>query len=291
VNGNLRLPKERSIPETRSRERKEHLMSEVRRQGQHRPVPLFRRPIIRGATIAVGVAVVALVVLSVVNVFGSGGPSIVKKAEAALAVPVNTLIHFRTDGSQDNGDGTTATWSDETWLSNAAQSALRRIEVTSSSAPAETALSEAGLYQLYDPDTNTVYQRQAAAGSEEAKIAQSLVSEGGEFQQFKNDALKLVQSPDAKVEEHVDFNGRDATRITSADGRVVYFVDPKSSDPLGWQTIGDGGGTIMRISYEKLPVTAENLKLVDLIKQHAGAKIDTDPAHYDKALGKLFPNG
>jgi hypothetical protein len=275
-------------------------MSEIQRQGEERPrlerpprlrpVPFFRRPIVRGAAIAVGVAVVALVVLSVVDVFGAGGPSIVEKAQAALVVPDNTIVHFKLSGSQDNGDGTTASWSDESWLSGSA-SALRRIETTAEAGAVETALNGSGLYQIYDPETNTIYQQQMAAGSKEAKIAQSLVSNGGEFHQFKGDAFKLLQSAGAKVEEHLDYEGREATRITSADGQLTYVIDSATGNPLEWQTKGELGNSTLRISFEKLAATPENMALVDLGKLHEGATIDTDAAHYEQAEGRAFPNG
>jgi hypothetical protein len=251
--------------------------------------PFFRRPVVRGTLAAVGVAVIVLVVLSVVNVFGAGGPSIVEKAQAALAVPQNTILHFKTVGVQDNGDGTTATWSDDSWISTADPASARRIETASDTPAVETAVSASGLYQIYDAKADTVYSKQATS-SEELEIAASL-TKGDEFQWFKDEALKVLQAPDSKVEKNLDFEGREAVRITSGDGVRIYIVDAKTNDPLEWQTKGDGGGSTLRITYEKLPATAANLALTDLAKQHPDAKVDSNADHYQEVLGKLFPKG
>jgi hypothetical protein len=67
---------------------------------------------------------------------------------------------------------------------------------------------------------------------------------------------------------------------------------PTRDDPIEWRTTGDGGGTILRfVVYERLPSTASNRALLSLTEQHPGARIDRDPAHYQEASARLFPNG
>jgi outer membrane lipoprotein-sorting protein len=273
-------------------------MGEVRRH-EERPTG-WRRPLVLRAGIVVGIVVVALVALSVVNVFGPNGPSIVEKASAALATPLNSILHMTTTAVQDNGDGSTASWADETWQTTSAPFASRRIETTSGSGPAETAYSESGLYQLYDPGSDTVYAYTAAAGSEEAKIAKDLASTNDAFEAFKAEALQLLASKDAKVEKDVDYEGRPAIRITGttqpkrgapAAGTVTYIVDANSYDPLEWQSNGTTGGVTMKITYETLPATADTLPLIDLLKQHPGAKVIEDAAEYQKATERLFAKG
>ena len=59
-----------------------------------------RRLVWQGALVA-GAAVVVLVALSIVNVFGADGPSIVDKAAAAVDPGQNAIVHVRIAGSRD----------------------------------------------------------------------------------------------------------------------------------------------------------------------------------------------
>ncbi len=271
------LPEQRDLPDRRLHARREHLLSETSRRAERRS--LFRRPLVRGTAVAVGLAVVVLGVLSLVNVFGSNGPSIVGKAQAALEVPANLVLHFKTAGTQDNGDGTSVSWADETWQLGSSQQSWRRIETSSDVAPAETAHTGQGYSQVYDPATNTIYQ------------ASESVSQTDSPDTFKAEAMNLLNSGSAKVDGHVAVDGRDAMRIVSADGSLTYIVDAKTGEPIEWQTKGAGGGVTMRLTFEKLPALSDNLKLVDLVSQHPGAALDSDPQHYRDAVARAFPKG
>ena len=86
-------------------------------------------------------------------------------------------------------------------------------------------------------------------------------------------------------------DGRDTIRIVvSADEE--YLVDAQTYDPVEWRSKGTAETATLRfVAYEKLPLTPESKDLLDLRAQHPGAKLDADPAHYQDAMGKLFPDG
>ena len=115
--------------------------------------------------------------------------------------------------------------------------------------------------------------------------------QGSEADGFREKALQALQSGEAKVAGHETVAGRDTIRIVvSADEE--YLVDAQTYDPVEWRTRGTSETSTLRfVAYEKLPLTPESKDLLDLKAQHPGAKVDTDPAHYQQALGDLFPKG
>jgi hypothetical protein len=87
-------------------------------------------------------------------------------------------------------------------------------------------------------------------------------------------------------------DGREAVRIATRDGRIVYLVDATTYIPIEWRTTGDGGSSSLRFNaYETLPATPENLALLDVRVQHPDATVDTDPEHFRDAQARLYPNG
>jgi outer membrane lipoprotein-sorting protein len=264
-------------------------MSEIRRENEPRPV--FRRPLIRAAAAAVAVAAIALSVLSVVDVFGANGPSIVAKAQAALEVSENTVLHFKVV-SRENGDSST-TRSTETWQSTSIPVTMRYLETVSpGKAPKERQYDASGIQRIYDPETNTIYEidRQTAT---DQQIPFDENEMEAIFLKFKEDALDLMESEDVKIESATLENGREVVRITSTSSGAAgvpgtYVIDAETGEPLQWQT-GNGQGTLtMDITLEKLPATDENLKLMDLVAQHPDAKIRSDPAAFKQAFERLF---
>ncbi|MCL4368473.1 MAG: hypothetical protein M1337_04835 [Actinobacteria bacterium] len=241
-----------------------------------------RRHLVMSGAITGGIAVIALAVLSVFNVFGANGPSIVDKAAAALAHQPNAILHVKTVGTQTNQDGTTVSWSDESWQSTVAPFARRQIEVAPDGPVNETALTGTGAVQLYDASSSTIYQSRDSAE----------YAAGSDVEGSRQEALQLLQSSLAKVGGTLTVDGRDAISIVSTDGHTTYIVDAKTNDPIEWKTTGTGGGTSLRFAiYEELSPTAANQALLDLAAQHPGATLDKDPAHYQEAMGRLFPKG
>ena len=112
-----------------------------------------RRRMIRGAVV---LAVAAAAALGVLSLFGTGGPSVVERAAAALQVSDDSILHYRFDASQQNGDGTVATWSQETWQLLVPPYTRRQIAVDAD-APRAESLSRGGLNELYDASNDTIY--------------------------------------------------------------------------------------------------------------------------------------
>jgi outer membrane lipoprotein-sorting protein len=112
-----------------------------------------RRHAIRGAVV---LAVVAAAALGLLSAFGTGGPSVVDRAAAALQSSNDSILHYQFDATQQNGDGTTATWSQETWQLLVPPYTRRQIAIDTDAPRAESA-SEGDLNELYDAGSDTIY--------------------------------------------------------------------------------------------------------------------------------------
>jgi outer membrane lipoprotein-sorting protein len=112
-----------------------------------------RRGAIRGALV---LAVVAAAALGLLSVFGAGGPSVVDRAAAALQSSGDSILHYRFDATQQNGDGTTATWNQETWQLLAGPYTRRQIAIGTNSPRAES-VSRGDVNELYDASNDTIY--------------------------------------------------------------------------------------------------------------------------------------
>jgi outer membrane lipoprotein-sorting protein len=112
-----------------------------------------RRRAVRGAAV---LAVVAAAALGLLSVFGSSGPSVVDRAAAALQSSSDSILHYRFDATQQNGDGTTATWSQETWLLLVPPYTRRQIALDTD-APRAESVSRDDLNELYDAGSDTIY--------------------------------------------------------------------------------------------------------------------------------------
>ena len=113
-----------------------------------------RRRMVRAAAVLAAVAAAALGLLSA---FGAGGPSIVQRAAAALQSSDDTILHYQFDAEQQNGDGTVATWKQETWQLRAAPYTRRQIAVDGSDGIRAESVSSDGTNELYDSRTGTIY--------------------------------------------------------------------------------------------------------------------------------------
>jgi hypothetical protein len=108
---------------------------------------------------------------------------------------------------------------------------------------------------------------------------------------FRVQILALLRSGEARVVGHRTIDGQETIEIASADGHTTYFVDPETYRPVELDTKGTGGGTALRFrTYETLDAGA-NASLLSLTAQHPDARIDRDPAHFNAADERLFPNG
>jgi hypothetical protein len=125
-----------------------------------------RRPRQVGVRVALAGAATAAVALGALGLLLRNAPTtaqpaaaaILRQAEAALARAPGTLLHIKFTGIQDNGDGTTVTWSQESFSEQTPPYDTRLIDVQSLGSPAgvEQATVD-GVSQVYDPTRNTIY--------------------------------------------------------------------------------------------------------------------------------------
>ncbi len=113
-----------------------------------------RRRMVRAAAV---LAVAAAAALGLLSGFGTGGPSVVQRAAAALQPSGDTILHYRFDATQQNGDGTTATWSQETWQLRVAPYTRRQIAVDGTDGIRAESVSSGDRNELYDSRANTIY--------------------------------------------------------------------------------------------------------------------------------------
>jgi hypothetical protein len=325
-----------------------------------------RRRILAGGLAAAAAAAVAATLIGIG--WNDGGPSAsaitpaqaLERARAALAVEAGSIVHVRMEGFQDNGDGTTATWVNESWRQTASPFATRSIEVSFDGVRAEQDLNvgKPDQVRVYDSTTDTIYvMDQPAQVDAELKVGQVLHVEedgsrivvgpdgnklrlekgdplppgSGKVLRLRNgdaepapgaeDAGRARKQAQARAEtippsteseddpymarlEHVlregnahedgrlQVNGKEAVRYVSADGTQVYVFDAETGNPIEFTTRGEGGGTRLTFTaYEKLPLNEETEALLDLQAQHPGATVDTDPQHFEEAIGRLYAHG
>lgn len=265
-------------------------MTEIRRHDEKRS--LFRRPLVRGVRPVVGVAVVALAVLSVVDVFGPGGPSIVEKAIAALNPTENAIIHVKISGTESGADGYKATWTEESWTRTESPYTRRDILAFAGAPVMEAVQDSNGLTESYDVATNTIRRPPQKDGFQVSPAQPD---------PYREMILELLNSGGAVVEGSDSIDGREVVRIastedygTAADGTrygTWYYVDPDTNNPVEWRMTRDGGKvvTIHFDIYEQLPANETNLKLLDLAAQYPGAEFDTSLQSYEYGGGRPSP--
>src|SRR5262249_44714392 len=104
--------------------------------------------------------------------------------------------------------------------------------------------------------------------------------------------VNLLRNCGAHVVGHATTAGRDTLEIRSRDGHTTYYVDSASYAPVELDTTGTDGGTRLRfVAYEVLPASEANDALLSMAAQDPSATLDRNPAHYNAAELRLFPNG
>ena len=109
------------------------------------------------ARLAVAVAAAAALALGLTSVFSrtASAQSILRHAAAAVAATPGTILHIDMSAVQDNGDGTTVTWHEESWQLESAPYSRRQVE-TANGSTVESGNDAAG-DEIYDAARNTVY--------------------------------------------------------------------------------------------------------------------------------------
>jgi hypothetical protein len=121
---------------------------------------------VRLAAVGAGAAV-AFAAITAITGDDRGGvapasAAVVRHALAAAVQPPGTILHVDMRGTQDNGDGTTITWRDESWQANSAPYDRRQVETNPDGTTVESA-NVGNSEQVYDSGTNTVYASTASA--------------------------------------------------------------------------------------------------------------------------------
>jgi hypothetical protein len=110
---------------------------------------------VRASLAAAVLAAVALGALMIASRQASGA-SAVRRAAEAIAPSPGTILHVVIAGSQDNGDGSTITWHEESWQQESPPWDRRQIETGPSGSVTESANAN-NREEVYDPKTNTIY--------------------------------------------------------------------------------------------------------------------------------------
>jgi hypothetical protein len=133
------------------------------------------RVALRLAAVGTAAAVVIGAALALTGDEGNGvtpaSAAVVRHAIAALAQAPGTILHVDMRGTQDNGDGTTIAWRDESWQLNAAPYSRRQVETTAAGTTVESG-NVGAAEQVYDPATDTIYVGLPSAQSSAARRAQ-----------------------------------------------------------------------------------------------------------------------
>jgi hypothetical protein len=238
------------------------------------------RPLAGAVTLAAVGGVLAATLLS------SGGPSIVERAEAALAAPSGQPLHMVMVGRTTTADGRVVSWRDEEWLVSGSVSPRRAVQTSADGRRFETAMTNDGLAEFYDPASNTIYAapvllpQGSGPGSkagEDAGLARRLLS--------PQERVKLLLAGgDLREDGHVSVDGRDAVRLVTAEGDVTYLVDPDTYVPIELNAKFDDGGDVdLRFPvYEELSPSAVSGGAFSLQAQHPGATLKIDKLAYEE---------
>jgi hypothetical protein len=276
-------------------------------------------------------AAIVVVAAGVTRELTGRGPSVVERAAAALTVPAGSILHVRMVATQDNGDGTSVSWEDESWQGTFAPRPRRQIERVGGGAPAESETSGNGSVGIYDAARNTIYlarESELVEGVQPKSMPKPVLTpgpkgeprrawkiEGGaaspsarrwdddgaageplqidaSAESFRKQVLGLLESGRGRIERDVHVGGRAAVRITFRKGRVSYLVDAATYAPIQLRTSGTLGSVVLRFPvYEVLPATDENRALLSVVAQHPDARVVRDVDQFRAAQARLFPNG
>lgn len=250
----------------------------VKRAPGGRPPRSRRRRLVWQAALVVGAAAVVLAVLSIVNVFGAGGPSIVERAAAALDPTKNVILHVKISGHEGGSDGYSSDWTEESWCRMTTPYTYRQVQAFPGQPVSDTVQDTNGLAQMYDAGTNSIYTQAAAS---------MFRIDPGQAVPYGEMILGLLNSGDAVIDGTETIDGRECTRIvatkdygTAPDGTKYgdwFYVDSKTNYPVKWKQTRAGGKVVdIRFdAYEFLPVNDANLAVLDLSAQHPGATLSS----------------
>jgi len=211
---------------------------------------------------AAGVAAaIAVAIVSLGWPGGSGGPSaadaaIIRHALRAIALPANAIVHVKETGAQ-NGTPVAAEW----WQQTSSPHALRMIK---SSGGLDVESADDGTTSFrYDPGTNTLVQTPASS-------APALVDPIARVRE------QLARG-DAQVAGKTTIDGTALYKIKLPTGVIGYF-DTTNYRPVYLDNPQRDGSVVRTrvVTYEELPMTTDNAKLLSVTAQHPDARVSTN---------------
>jgi hypothetical protein len=242
----------------------ERLRLAIRAQLVERLEPRPKRRLV--VRFAFGLAAVAAAVVAAIAVLagtnGSGGPTaadaaIIHHALRAVSPPANSILHVKTVAIQ-NGTTVVGEWWQETSPPYASRGAKGPVGNQGESADNGTTTFE------YDPATNTIHEQPDTAAPT--------------FQDPVAGVRQALNSGQAHVEGTVVIDGESLYKIELKHGVVGYFDQSTYAPRYLDDPQGPGGGALrFRVSYEYLPLTAANARLLSITAEHPTARIDTNP--------------
>jgi outer membrane lipoprotein-sorting protein len=192
--------------------------------------------------------------------------SAITRAEEVLTPSDDVILHVVTATTQTAPDGSIEELRTESWQRTTPPYDQRLV----TDGRGRELSTVGGSPEVYNPLTNTIVT--LAPGEEVPdRGAPQYVDE-----RVSDRMLDLLNSGEAHEDGRTTFDGRDAIRIASNDGRATLLVDAATFEPLEWSTVSDDGvrETTHFERYETLPVTDENLALLSVRAQHPDASID-----------------
>jgi hypothetical protein len=236
-----------------------------------RPAPRRRPPSLRLA-LPVAAALAAAAVAAIVFLGADGaGPTaasaaILHHTLAAVTPPAGKILHVKTT-DVENGVQFVGEWWQETSPPYASRG-------TKGMAGHLAEFGDDGSTSYtYDPSTNTVYERPDSAPP------------------TSDDPVTLIRDELANGQAHLTgtavIDGEALYAITLSSG-VVAYVDKSTYVPRYLDDPQRDGTTVRLdvVTYEYLPASTENARLLSLTAQHPGAHLDTNPSDYPDSAGK-----
>lgn len=236
-----------------------------------RPSPRRWRPSLRLALPAAAALGASAVAVLLFLGGGGAGPSaasaaILHRTLAAVTPPTGKIVHVKTT-DVENGVQFVGEW----WQETSPPYASRGTKGLAGHL-AEFA-DDGNISYTYDPSTNTIYERPDTSPP------------------TSDDPVTLIRSElangRAQVAGTTVINGASLYAITLSSG-VVAYVDKTTYVPRYLDDPQRNGTTVRLdvVTYEYLPASASDTRLLSITAQHPDARVDTNPSDYPAASGK-----
>jgi hypothetical protein len=219
------------------------------------------RPVRRFGWAAVAAAALAVAIVAISWPGGSAAPStadaaVIRHALRAMTSPANAIVHVKEVGV-DDGTQVMAEW----WQQTSPPHALRLIKGRGGTQG--EAANNGTTSSVYDAGSNTIVETPASSRP-------TLV-----------DPIQSVRAQLARGGAHVagtaTIDGTTMYKIELPTGVIAYF-DTTDYRPLYLDNPQGDDGRIVRtrvMTYEELPMTPDNAKLLNVTAQHPDARVRT----------------